>query len=141
MNKSPLLFFLLCILFTACTTNSNAKIEVTALTKTTKSWNDTPLPTYPDGTPEVTILKIVIPPKTKLNWHKHPVINAGVLLKGALTVISKANDTLHLKAGEPIVEIVNAWHYGENKGTEPAEIIVFYAGVEKKPITILETTH
>ena len=83
----------------------------------------------------------MIPPKTKLNWHKHPVINAGVLLKGELTVISKANDTLHQKAGEPIVEIVNGWHYGENKGNEPAEIIVFYAGVENTPITVLKTAH
>ena len=141
MNKLQLLPYLLCILFIACKPNSNNEIEVTTLAKTTKSWNDVPLPKYPDGTPEVTILKIVIPPKTKLNWHKHPVINAGVLLKGELTVISKANDTLHLKAGEPIVELVNAWHYGENKGNEPAEIIVFYAGVEKTPITILKTAH
>jgi hypothetical protein len=56
-------------------------------------------------------------------------------------VISETNDTLHLKAGEPIVEIVNAWHYGENEGNEPAEIIVFYAGVENTPITILKDEH
>lgn len=138
MNKPQLFFALICILFIACKPNTNNKIEVTTLAKSTKSWNDASLPEYPEGNPEVTILKIVIPPKTKLNWHKHPVINAGVLLKGELTVISKTNDTLHLKAGEPIIEIVNAWHYGENEGSEPAEIIVFYAGVEKAPITILK---
>ncbi|MGH1384614.1 cupin domain-containing protein [Kordia sp.] len=141
MNKPYLSLVLLCILLIACKSNTVNKIEVTTLAKTTKSWNGAPLPNYSEGTPEVTILKIVIPPKTKLNWHKHPVINAGVLLKGELTVISKANDTLHLKAGEPIVELVNAWHYGENKGAEPAEIIVFYAGVEKTPITVLKTEH
>ena len=70
--------------------------------------------------------------------HKHPEINAGVLLKGKLRVISKENDTLMLKAGEPIVELVNVWHYGENPGTVPAEIIVFYAGVKGTPITIIK---
>ena len=138
MNKSQFLLFLLCILLIACKPNTNTKIEVTTLVKSTKSWNGAKLPTYLEGTPEVTILKIVIPPKTKLKLHKHPVINAGVLLKGELTVISEANDTLHLKAGEPIVEIVNAWHYGKNEGNEPAEIIVFYAGVENTPITVLK---
>ena len=114
------------------------EIEVTTLAKTTASWNGAQLPKYPDGNPEITILKIVVPPKTKLSLHKYSEINAGVLLKGNLTVVSKDNDTLNLKAGESIIELVNAWHYGENLGTEPAEIIVFYAGVEGTPITVHE---
>ena len=92
----------------------------------------------PDGNPEITILKIIIPPKAKLPLHKHPEINAGVLLKGELTVISETNDTLHLKAGEPIVELVNTWHFGLNDGAEPVEIIVFYAGITETPITVLK---
>jgi len=31
---------------------------------------------------------------------------------------------------------VGTKHYGKNEGTQTAEIIVFYAGVENKPITI-----
>ncbi|MGB5461102.1 MAG: cupin domain-containing protein, partial [Eudoraea sp.] len=106
--------------------------------KTTESWNGVPLPKYLDGNPEITILKMIIPPKTKLPLHKHPEINAGVVLKGELTVISETNDTLYFKAGEPIVELVNTWHFGRNDGTEPVEIIVFYAGVKGTPITILK---
>jgi hypothetical protein len=34
--------------------------------------------------------------------------------------------------------VVNAWHYGINEGNDPAEIIVFYAGVQGKLITIKE---
>jgi len=113
--------------------------KVITLAKTTKSWNGEPLPKYLDGNPEVTILKIIVPPKTKLQLHQHPEINAGVLLKGELTVISETNDILYLKAGEPIVELVNTFHYGRNDGKEPAEIIVFYAGVKETPITILKT--
>jgi hypothetical protein len=46
---------------------------------------------------------------------------------------------LHLKAGDPIVEVVDTWHYGKNEGNTPAEIIVFYAGTPDEPITIKES--
>ena len=129
-------FFLICLL--GCKPDKITTTEVVTLVKTTESWNGSQLPKYLDGKPEITILKITIPPKTKLPLHKHPEINAGVVLKGELTVISETNDTLHLKAGEPIVELVNTWHFGRNDGTEPVEIIVFYAGVKGTPITILK---
>jgi len=70
--------------------------------------------------------------------HLHPEINAGVLLKGELTVVTEDKKTLHLQAGDPIVEVVDTWHYGINEGDTPAEIIVFYAGVQDVPITIKE---
>lgn len=138
MQKSIILFCFSLVILIGCKPNKISKVEVTTLAKTTESWNGTQLPKYLDGNPEVTILKIIIPPKTKLPVHKHPEINAGVLLKGNLRVISKDNDTLNLKAGEAAVELVNSWHYGENFGTEPVEIIVFYAGVEGTPITVLK---
>jgi quercetin dioxygenase-like cupin family protein len=74
----------------------------------------------------------------QLPMHMHPVINEGVLLKGELAVVTEENNELHLKAGDPIVEVVNKWHYGKNEGNEPAEIIVFYAGIKNEPITIKE---
>jgi quercetin dioxygenase-like cupin family protein len=138
MKKLFILFCFSQICIIGCKSNKINDIEVTTLVKTTESWNGKQLPKYPDGNPEITILKIIIPPKTKLPLHKHPNINAGILLKGELTVISEANDTLYLKAGEPIVELVNTWHFGQNDGTEPVEIIVFYAGIQGTPITILE---
>ena len=112
-------------------------IKVDILSKTSTSWDKKTLPDYPKGKPEITILRITVPPKVQLPLHKHPVINAGVLLKGELTVITEdINETLHLKAGDSIVELVNKWHYGKNEGSEPAEIIVFYAGTPETPITI-----
>jgi quercetin dioxygenase-like cupin family protein len=111
-------------------------VQVDVLAKTSISWDGSHLPDYPKGTPEVTILRIKIPPGSQLPLHKHPVINAGVLLSGELTVVTEDNRTLHLKAGEPIVEVVNRWHYGKNEGNKPAEILVFYAGVVDTQITI-----
>ncbi|WP_456480323.1 cupin domain-containing protein [Nautilia sp.] len=112
------------------------KVKVVVLTKTGMSWDGEALPHYPKGKPEITILRITIPPKCRLPIHKHPVINAGVLLKGELTVVTDDNKTLHLKAGDSIVEVVNKWHYGKNESDKPAEIIVFYAGAQGVPITI-----
>ncbi len=123
------------ILITACAGHVNT-VEVNQLAKSTKSWDGEFLPQYPEGQPEVTILRIKIPAGAELDMHYHPVINAGVLLEGELTVITDEHKTLHLKAGDSIVELVNKKHYGKNEGKETAEIIVFYAGVENKPITI-----
>ncbi|MCX5700152.1 MAG: cupin domain-containing protein [Candidatus Omnitrophica bacterium] len=110
--------------------------EVSVLAKTTSSWDGALLPKYARGRPEITILKITIPPGTQLPLHKHIVINTGVLISGELTVFTENKKILHLKAGDPIVEVVNKWHYGKNEGKVPAEIIVFYMGIKGKPITI-----
>jgi len=110
-------------------------VHVDVLAKTSLSWDGSHLPYYPKGTPEITILRIKVPPGVQLPLHKHPVINAGVLLNGELTVVTEDNRTLYLKAGESIVEVVNKWHYAKNEGNETAEIIVFYAGALNTPIT------
>jgi quercetin dioxygenase-like cupin family protein len=143
MKKIVLGFLITSFVFiTACAGSlnnaaaDNNGIVVEQLAKSAKSWDGEYLPYYLDGQPEVTILRIQIPAGAELDMHYHPVINAGVLLKGELTVIAEDGKKLHLKAGDSIVELVNKKHYGKNEGTETAEIIVFYAGIENKPITI-----
>jgi len=113
-------------------------VKVDTLVKTSSSWDGSVLPNYPVGKPEITILKITIPPGVQLPLHYHPVINTGVLISGELTVTTEDDKTLYLKAGDGIVEVVNKWHYGENEGSIPTEIIVFYAGTPNIPITIKE---
>lgn len=53
-----------------------------------------------------------------------------------MTVQTENGKILHLKTGDAIVEVVDTWHYGKNEGADPAEIIVFYAGVKGAPITV-----
>ncbi|HEB27117.1 MAG TPA: cupin domain-containing protein [Porticoccus sp.] len=127
--------FTLFLLSSASAKNENT-IDVEVLTRTNSSWDGKTLPEYPKGRPEISILKIVVPPGAEVPLHKHLVINAGVLLKGELTVVTEGGMTLHLKAGDPIVELVNKWHYGKNEGEEPAEILIFYAGIEGQPLSI-----
>jgi quercetin dioxygenase-like cupin family protein len=111
-------------------------VAADVLSKTGSSWDGATLPDYTNGKPEITILRIKIPPGAMLPMHKHPVINAGVLLSGELTVVTEDGRILHLKEGEAIVEVVNTWHYGKNEGNKPTEIIVFYAGRVGTPITV-----
>ena len=136
MKKLILSLSLAFLFLCSCKSIQQKSIQFTTLAKTSKSWNGKLLPMYPLEQPEVTMIKVTIPGKTKLDWHKHPNINAGVLLKGELTVISEHNDTLRLKAGDPIVELVDTWHYGANEKNNPAEIIVFYAGTKDSPLSI-----
>jgi len=139
MKKKPsLLILLLLSLSLVFAVGAEGKIEVNVLAKTSKSWNGHTLPRYSKGKPEITILRISIPPHTDLAWHEHPEINAGVMISGELTVITDKQDTLHLQAGDPIVEVVNTWHFGKNEGDKPVDIIVFYAGVKGRAVTILE---
>lgn len=111
-------------------------VQADTLAKSSASWDGSRLPAYPGGTPEISVLRIRIPPGATLPMHRHPVINAGYLVRGELTVFTEENKTLHLKAGDALVEVVNTWHYGKNEGSEVAEIVVFYAGTTGAPITV-----
>jgi quercetin dioxygenase-like cupin family protein len=112
------------------------EVVVEQLLKTQTSWNGDTLPNYPDTPSEITVLRVVVPPHTKLDWHQHPVINAAVLLKGTLTVYTQSNQVLKFKTGEATTELVDTWHYGANETDEAVELIVFYAGTPGTPITI-----
>jgi len=136
VKKIILAIFAISFLFITAYAGNFNNVVVEQLAKSSKSWDGETLPAYPQGKPEVTILRIKIPAGAKLEMHNHPVINAGVLLVGELTVVTEDNKTLHLKAGDSIVEVVNKAHYGKNEGNQTAEIIVFYAGEVNKPITV-----
>ena len=111
-------------------------IKVETLVKSDTMWDGTPLPDYPQEKPEITIIKVTIPAKTTLPMHKHPSINAGYMLKGKLTVVSKEGKEKRLQAGDPLIELTNKYHYGKNEGDEDVEIVVFYAGTKGAPLSI-----
>ncbi|WP_263833741.1 cupin domain-containing protein [Sulfurospirillum oryzae] len=111
-------------------------VESVTLAKSDKSWDGSNLPAYPKEAPEISVLKITIPAHTELPLHKHPIINAGYMVKGSLKVVTDENKTLHLKAGDALIEVVDKWHYGVNEGDEPVEIVVFYAGTKASAYSI-----
>jgi quercetin dioxygenase-like cupin family protein len=114
------------------------QIKVEQILQTTKSWDGSSYTSYPTGKPQVTVLRITIPPNTALHWHHHPVISVGYIVSGHLTIEKKASGerrTLH--AGEALAETVQTTHRGFTTD-EPVELIVFYAGQIGLPITINE---
>ena len=127
---------LFAVLSISCHSEQHAETHVVRLLETSASWNGAPLPEFPEGQPRITVLRIFVPPQTRLAVHKHPVISAGVLLQGELKITTESGETLRLQAGDAISEVVNTWHYGVNTGVQIAELIVFYAGVEDAPITV-----
>ena len=129
---------ILCVMILTISLKSqdSSTVQTETLSKSAVSWDGKVLPAYETGVSEITILKITIPPGARLPMHKHSFINVGMVLKGELTVVTEGNKTIHLKAGESLIEVVNTWHYGKNEGSTSLEIVVFYAGIQDKPITI-----
>ena len=104
------------------------KIESTTLLKTTKSWDGTLYDSYPSGQPEVSVLKIAVPPNKALDWHKHPVINAAYVLKGEIQIERKDDGkTQWIHEGQVLPEMINVAHRGKT-GEKGATLIVFYSG-------------
>jgi quercetin dioxygenase-like cupin family protein len=130
------------LLIFACQEKSGNPASPTSqlLVESHLSWNGDSLPAYPTGKPKISIVKVTIPPHATLPKHYHPVINAGILLKGELTVVDEKGNVLKMKAGDPIIEVVNTVHYGKNEGDEPVEIVVFYAGAEGMEIVVKDST-
>ena len=137
--KRTALLLALALLFTGTAVARDVPaVEVEVLAHAARTWAGELLPAYPEGQPEVRILRIRIPAGTRLPMHRHPVINAGVLLAGELTFVTEDGARLRLQAGDALVEVVDRPHYGVNEGDATAEIIVFYAGVEGAPITVYD---
>lgn len=111
-------------------------VQVEMLVRSTQDWSGSDLPQYTKSSPEVTVLKYVIPPQAQLPIHKHPFINAAYVASGEITVIRKEGGERTFKQGGVIVEMVDQWHYGVNRGQNPVELIVFYAGTPNQALAI-----
>jgi quercetin dioxygenase-like cupin family protein len=106
------------------------------LLKSTSSWDGTPYIGYPDGAPELTTLKITIPPRTELPWHTHPMPNVAYVLSGELTVEQReGGQSKTIKAGDVLPEMVDINHRGRT-GDNPVVLIVFYAGTKGMPLSV-----
>jgi quercetin dioxygenase-like cupin family protein len=114
--------------------NASSAIQVETLIQSTSSWDGTPYKAYPAGQPQITVLKITIPPRTTLKWHSHPMPNAGYILSGELTIEKKDGSEKHFVAGQAVSETVDSIHRGIT-GAEPLVLIVFYPGTPGLPVS------
>jgi quercetin dioxygenase-like cupin family protein len=117
---------------------TQSEVKTVKVLETTSSWDGVQYKAYPTGQPQVTLLKISIPPHTTLDWHRHPMINVAYVLSGSLTVQKReTGQRITLHAGQALAETVQSVHRGYTL-SEPVVLIVFYAGRPGLPVTIKE---
>ena len=106
------------------------------LIRTSQSWDGVELPDYLQGRPELVAVKYVFPAGQKLGWHHHPVMNYGVLMQGELTIIGQDGKEKVVHEGEAVVEMVNTIHHGENRGSKPVILYMFYLSQKDLPLAV-----
>ena len=116
--------------------NPTPKVVSTELIRTSQSWDGVELPDYFQGRPELVAVKYEFPAGQKLGWHHHPVMNYGVLVQGELTIIGLDGKEKTVHEGEAVVEMVNTIHHGENRGTKPVILYMFYLSQEGLPLAV-----
>lgn len=110
-------------------------VQSQTLLSTGSSWDGAPYTAYPSGQPQLSVLKITIPPHTSLKWHTHPMPNAAYIVSGEITVEEKdGGKKRHFTAGQVVPETVNTIHRGVS-GDKPVVLIVFYAGTKGMPLS------
>jgi quercetin dioxygenase-like cupin family protein len=75
--------------------------------------------------PTVLVTIVTFQPGDKTAAHKHPYPHYGYMLEGTLTITNtETGKSFDLKPGDFLVEMTDAWHTGENRGTVPVRILV-----------------
>lgn len=118
------------------TDESASLVQTTELTRSSQSWDGAELPDYLQGRPELVAIKYEFPAGQKLGWHHHPVMNYGILVQGELTIIDQYGNEKVVHEGEAVVEMVNTIHHGENRGTKPVILYMFYLSQPGMPLSI-----
>ena len=117
-------------------TDSVKKVVSAELIRTSQSWDGVELPDYLQGRPELVAVKYEFPAGQKLGWHHHPVMNYGILVQGELTIIGQDGKEKVVHEGEAVVEMVNTIHHGENRGTKPVILYMFYLSQKDLPLAV-----
>ncbi len=112
------------------------EVVSTELIRTSQSWDGVELPDYFQGRPELVAVKYIFPAGKKLGWHHHPVMNYGILVQGELTIIGQDGKEKVVHEGEPVVEMVNTIHHGENRGSKPVILYMFYLSQKDLPLAV-----
>lgn len=99
------------------------------------AWNGQVYEEYPAGKPQISVMRMTLPPHSELPWHTHPMPNTAYILSGQLTIEDKETGQTHcFEAGEALNETVDSVHrgYTTDKATE---LVIFYAGVEGQELS------
>lgn len=113
--------------------------QTTVISTFTSCWDSTAF-TYPEGKAEVRVVRIVVPPDSRLGKHRHPMPNFGYVERGSVTVVKVCDDgsdgeSRSFSQGEVVNELVGQTHYGIS-GPEGVVFLLFYAGAEGQELSV-----
>jgi quercetin dioxygenase-like cupin family protein len=129
--------FSLCLIPNALEADEQ-EVQVQQVLQTTGSWDGGEYQGYLVGRPRLTVLRIKMPPNTALLWHRHPVISVGYVLSGEVMLEKReTGERTVVLAGQAIAETVQTTRRAFTT-SEPAELVVFYAGQVGMEINIGE---
>ena len=112
-------------------------VHTQILLSASSSWDGAPYQSYPSGQPELSVVKITLAPRSRLEWHSHPMPSAAYIVAGELTLERKKDGKKQrFTAGQAVSETTDTVHRGV-AGNEPVVLIVFYAGRLGMPRTQL----
>ena len=111
-------------------------IKTTELIRTSESWDGAMLPDFPQGQPELRVIRLDFPVGAKTGWHHHTVVNYGIVQQGDLTILCQDGSERTFHEGEPLVEVIGTIHRGENRGKKPVILNMFYFSTPGAEITI-----
>ena len=111
-------------------------IKTTELIRTSQSWDGALLPNFPQGTPELRVIRLDFPVGAKTGWHHHTVVNYGIVQQGDLTIVCQDGLERTFHEGEPLVEVIGTIHRGENRGKKSVVLVMFYYSEPGAEITI-----
>ena len=62
----------------------NNEIKTKELIRTSQSWDGVQLPEFPQGKPELTVLRMTFPIGAVTGWHHHTAVNYGIVEQGGV---------------------------------------------------------
>lgn len=108
----------------ADTQPSTSQVVVKPVMSATTTSSGQPI-VLPQRDAQVIVSTYEIPPGAVLPKHKHPFPRYAHVQAGTIEVTNlDTGKTQTFKTGDFILEAVDQWHFGANKGTEPVKLLV-----------------
>lgn len=112
-------------------------ITISTMLKRAKTWDDADLGRYPEGAPELSLVKITIKPGALLGSHIHIMPNIEYVLQGTLAIVkSETRRKKIIGPGDVLAEVVFTPHYGFNVKSNDVVLLVLYVGVQGLPYSL-----
>jgi len=113
----------------------NAGVESKIIMQSTKTVTGQDMK-YPEAKmPEVTCLRVKIPPGQETGWHSHTVPGYSYVISGVLTLEYANGAAKVFKAGDAFTEVVDTAHNGSNRGAEDVVLVAFFTEDHAVPFT------